>query len=399
MAFVMLVWVLCTVLFQPIWPYSHLPMRKSYEALKENAREIAVHLGYGEAPKDTWAGFGFDFTEYVYLIQEHGVTAVADHISQPGQSMYWMDYRQDNGPIVPLALNGRVSWNSPPPNAGEVAMEVDLQGRLNVLRVTPSRKEDSGGNSSEDGEAEATETDAPKPETAAEPANVDWAEVFELAGLDITQFESATPTVRPFGFADERLAWTGTIPDYNDRAARVEAASLEGKPIFFYKMISSDSLWPSEAGQTQAQLGTSFFIAALVLLVVAGLLVLGGALFPAVRNLKLGRGDRKGAFRIAAFVFLMRSLDWALAGDHVGHPQEILPLVMAICGATTLALLAWVVYVACEPYVRRLWPEAMVSWTRVLSARFRDPLVRQSCNRGARPAPPGGRETEPTAHV
>ena len=196
-----------------------------------------------------------------------------------------------------------------------------------------------------------------------------------MAGLDITQFESATPAVRPFGFADERLAWTGTIPDYGDRATRIEAASLDGKAIFFDKMISSDPLWPSEAGKSQPLLGSGLFIAALVLLVVVGLLVLGGALFLAVRNLRLGRGDRKGAFRVAAFVFLMRSLHWALAGDHVGHPLEGLPLVTAICGATTLALLAWIMYVACEPYVRRLWPEAMVSWTRVLSARIRDPLV------------------------
>jgi hypothetical protein len=34
-----------------------------------------------------------------------------------------------------------------------------------------------------------------------------------------------------------------------------------------------------------------------------------------------------------------------------------------------------VAYVACEPYVRRLWPEALVSWSRVLAGRLRDPLV------------------------
>jgi hypothetical protein len=204
---------------------------------------------------------------------------------------------------------------------------------------------------------------------------VDWPLVFELAGLDIKKFEPTTPSVRPESFADTRLAWRGTIPDYNDRPVRIEAAALEGKPIFFSKVISSDSLWTNEGQPAQQQLGTGFLVAALVMLVVIGLLVIGGALFLAVRNLKLGRGDRKGAFRIAAFVFSMRSLHWAFAGDHVGHPAEIVPLVMAICGATTLALLVWIVYVACEPYVRRLWPETMVSWTRVLAARFRDPLV------------------------
>jgi hypothetical protein len=39
------------------------------------------------------------------------------------------------------------------------------------------------------------------------------------------------------------------------------------------------------------------------------------------------------------------------------------------------ALLIWLTYVAVEPYTRRLWPEMLVSWIRLLSGRARDPLV------------------------
>ena len=35
----------------------------------------------------------------------------------------------------------------------------------------------------------------------------------------------------------------------------------------------------------------------------------------------------------------------------------------------------WVLYLALEPYVRRYWPQAIISWTRVLGGRWRDPLV------------------------
>src|SRR5205085_11309819 len=35
----------------------------------------------------------------------------------------------------------------------------------------------------------------------------------------------------------------------------------------------------------------------------------------------------------------------------------------------------WVLYVALEPYVRRHWPQALISWTRILGGRIRDPLV------------------------
>jgi hypothetical protein len=37
--------------------------------------------------------------------------------------------------------------------------------------------------------------------------------------------------------------------------------------------------------------------------------------------------------------------------------------------------LFWLVYIALEPFVRKHWPEAIVSWSRLLAGRFRDPLV------------------------
>jgi hypothetical protein len=35
----------------------------------------------------------------------------------------------------------------------------------------------------------------------------------------------------------------------------------------------------------------------------------------------------------------------------------------------------WVLYVALEPHVRRVWPEVLIGWTRCLAGRVRDPLV------------------------
>lgn len=40
-----------------------------------------------------------------------------------------------------------------------------------------------------------------------------------------------------------------------------------------------------------------------------------------------------------------------------------------------IAAVAWVLYLALEPYVRRRWPQILVCWTRVLAGRFRDPQV------------------------
>ena len=48
---------------------------------------------------------------------------------------------------------------------------------------------------------------------------------------------------------------------------------------------------------------------------------------------------------------------------------------VAVAGALLLALLTWVLYGAIEPYVRRLWPHALISWNRMLRGRWRDSRV------------------------
>jgi hypothetical protein len=40
-----------------------------------------------------------------------------------------------------------------------------------------------------------------------------------------------------------------------------------------------------------------------------------------------------------------------------------------------LAALAWALYMAVEPYMRRHWPQVLIGWTRALEGHFRDPLV------------------------
>jgi hypothetical protein len=351
LAAVVVLWIANSVPGRSINPFDHLPLVKSYEALTENARGIARRLGYDDAPADTWAGFGFNLAEYFHLVREHGPASLGEYLAQPGQPVLLLGYRQGDRPITPVGLDGRVGWSSPPPAPGEVAVAVDLRGLLYSLRVTPSW-----------------------PESDARRQEVDWARLFEVAGLDIERFTPTTPTVRPESFADERRAWTGTLPGYDDRPVRVEAASLDGRPIAFAKILSSDPRWAAAGGPPPRVATGAFDVAeVIVLLLLAGIIL--GALLLALRNLRRGRGDRKGALRIAGLVFAMRSLHWALGGDHVAHLDLLGPLAVAFSGATALALLTWLAYVACEPYVRRLWPEALVSWSRVLAGRLRDPLV------------------------
>jgi hypothetical protein len=52
-------------------------------------------------------------------------------------------------------------------------------------------------------------------------------------------------------------------------------------------------------------------------------------------------------------------------------PQVRLAISQALVGAGTTG----VFYLALEPHVRRRWPTVLVAWSRVLSGRWRDPLV------------------------
>jgi hypothetical protein len=69
-------------------------------------------------------------------------------------------------------------------------------------------------------------------------------------------------------------------------------------------------------------------------------------------------------------------LSAALFAHHVPDLSAELTLFLAVCGWMLLwGGFCWLSYVAFEPHVRRLWPRTLVSWTRVLEGRVRDPLV------------------------
>lgn len=109
--------------------------------------------------------------------------------------------------------------------------------------------------------------------------------------------------------------------------------------------------------------------------ILTSFLVLCGAIFLARRNYLQGRGDRNGAWRLAAAVFLMSLCIW-LFSAHMGLRRQTLGLfVMAASTALFFSCATWLLYMALEPYVRRHWPQTIISWSRVITGRLRDPLV------------------------
>jgi hypothetical protein len=161
---------------------------------------------------------------------------------------------------------------------------------------------------------------------------------------------------------DERAAWMGTFAEGRTEKVRVEAAQWQGRLVFFN--ITGD--W------TQTQAAVPEGRAVLYLLFIP---LLAGAGWSAWNNLRLGRGDSRGAGKIAAVIFFSMTCVWVLEGQHVGSFWELHLAVSALSLAAFIGGLVWLLYIAIEPFVRRHWPDALISWTRLQTGRLRDPLV------------------------
>jgi hypothetical protein len=103
--------------------------------------------------------------------------------------------------------------------------------------------------------------------------------------------------------------------------------------------------------------------------------IMGGGILLARRNLQLGRGDKKGAFRLAVFIFVVSSISDAIRLHHVADWGEMGLIFGSVRNSLFFAGMTWLVYLALEPYVRRLWPEILISWSRLLAGRIRDPRI------------------------
>src|SRR6185503_9946957 len=178
------------------------------------------------------------------------------------------------------------------------------------------------------------------------------------------------PRTTPPFYADARAAWEGTWPKRPDLRVRLEAGALRGKPVYFEAIFP----WTPPVRTGSNALTVAERASLVVIFFVLAAMIAGAAIF-AQRNLRAGRGDRRGAFRLSAFVFVAMFVAWFFGESHVATLWEVVLVTMGLSWAFLTAGFCWLAYIAAEPFVRRRWPEVLVSWTRLLAGEFRDPLV------------------------
>jgi hypothetical protein len=105
-------------------------------------------------------------------------------------------------------------------------------------------------------------------------------------------------------------------------------------------------------------------------------LLLIGAAMLARRNLRGGRGDRRGATRVAAFVVAIDLASWIFGAHHLAAFNDEAQAFFLACGqALLIGGLVWLTYLAIEPAVRRSWPNMLISWSRLMGGAWRDQRV------------------------
>ena len=332
--------------------YRRVPLEKPPEVLAERAREILRSGGYSEPPADTAMGFseGNNFLRY---IREHDKSKNRWDNLQTGAFVFW--YRGSPRPLESHSSSPdepmlQSVWTDDPPLdiSGMTLVKLNPLGRLTqFIAVTPQVE---------------------KPANATLAA--DWAPLFTAAGLDPSKWPTAQPSWNPPVYGDARAAWTGSLAERPDILMRVEAASYRGRPVYFELIgpwTRPERMQPSQPSSIE-RASSAFFVVLSLSLLVTGLMLVR-------RNLRLGRGDRRGAFRLACVAFAAWGIAWLCGAHHVPTFYEFLLFVQFLSTGLLLSCLSWVFYVAVEPYVRRRWPATLVSWSRLMAGGFRDPLV------------------------
>ena len=327
--------------------YRMVPLNKSPEVLRDRSTELVKKFGYTEPPGDSTYGMGMD-REYLNYVHETDTSMSRWEklrSGQPAAIYFW--YRQSPRPFY-VSSGGDVGENYPARDLpGMTTVTLDTFGRLRSFYAVPPQKS-----------------------SGSDTAEPDWSPLFLESGLDQAKFQTVPSIWTPPHASTARAAWEGFYPDQPELKIRVEAAAFDGKPVYFEILEPWDQ--PRDVPVSLARFRERALI---VLLVSVFIIVMLGSALLALRNLKSGRGDRKGAFRLAIFVLVVFFLSWLFSSHHVFTEDEAFNFISSVQNMLFWTFFFWVVYIAFEPFVRRRWPGRIISWSRLLAGGFRDPLV------------------------
>lgn len=363
---------------------AYAPLDKSAEVLADRARDLIDGLGYRSHRQ--YEAYSFDlyeeFLDELESLDRSATRWEALRRERPAPIDFW--YRSSPRPLGTQSPRGVISMADPPFNVPRmIQVRLTPRGHLRELAVVDRNTYWQ----QEEKPEEKIDVGPPRSQTDRTP-------LFTAAGLDQTKFKAVQPQRIPQVFAEERVAWEGVYPEYPDQQIRLEAGSIGGW-IVACRIIERE--YPKSQVATPQRLASLQRVSQWVLL---GLLLvtISGAALLAFRNVQSHRTDYSGAWRAGVFLFVSTLLSLALRADTLRSESALAGnLIWMVAIALLMGVILCVLYVAVEPYVRRVWPEAIISWTRIVTGArstgdprtpgllsgWTDPLVGQSLLIGA----------------
>lgn len=324
--------------------YAMFTFDRAPATLVDRARDIERLSTNAPPVADRASGLGFrgDFLTWLRRQLPPDEVATILRSGRPPGGAFWS--RSSPAWLVPRGA-GVTTVDPPVVGAGQTTVVLDLEGRLLSFERLPEQLHR---------------------EPPVDLAPAEWTPYFDAAAIDPSALTPVSPTYSPRAFADTRAAWTGTWPGMPSAELRVEAGSYLGDVVYFR------TFGPWNLPDAVPPQASSVAVVAVIALLIGPTLMIAAALV-ARANVNAGRGDRLGARRLAAVALAVPIIGWIFAAHHVpdvGIEQG--RLFDAVAQALFGAAMLWVFYLAAEPYVRRTWPHILITWSRVLSGRFRD---------------------------
>lgn len=324
------------------------PPAKSPDYLADHARDLAAHLGGSPQVVDSAWWFQSEPNFFAGLVARPLERGYRDLDTRyPG--ILWFTYRQSPRPLTGDFPNITSALQPAPFYTGEIRITLDQNGRLLQFTAVPAQH------------IEAVEA-------AKVFSSADWQAFFAAAEINAAQLRENPSTWISEMPANQQFAWQG---EASGKPFLVEAAAFHGQPVYFRILAPETTPVRMLGFSTSAarNVGTALFT-----FCAGGILVV--CLFYARQNILNGRGDRRGAMRFGLFLLVVEFLSHFFLAHHIANAaSEWDWFELALGHALTYAVFFAVFYLALEPYIRRGWPEILVSWSRLLSGGFRNPLV------------------------
>jgi hypothetical protein len=321
-------------------------LSKRPEVLADRAREIAASAGYASPPADSFYTMAND-SDWINLPDAQRIRWGTTESIRPVPLR--LAYRESPRLMSPLSPSRRVGFADPPFEVpGMVRILLEPSGHLVRFDAVP-----------------------PHHSPVAPAREPDWETILTATGIDLGSLRPVPPEWSAAADSDRKAAWIGVYPGQPDVPIRIEAAAYRGQPVF----LSVVPPWrkpiaPAAPPMTPLQRITSPVQAVLF----AAVTFL--AVFLAFRNLRRDRADRIGARRVAQLIFVTLYAAQLLQAHHTTDVErEWFRIVYLAAEALLIAGLAWMFYVAVEPYLRRRWPGTLIGWSRAVSGRLADPMV------------------------